>query len=147
MTEAAFQASIIKAAVAAGWTCRHDHDRRDLPEGEPDLHCTHDVHGTVWAELKSATGRPTLAQMQRLSDLTTAGERAYLWCPGCEEQIERALRLRPGALTGRSPFGEKRAGDPVYDAAREYGHQPTAAERIAAAQEREAARRAAVGAR
>ena len=132
MTEAELQVRIVKAARAAGWTVRHDPDRKHNPRNEPDLDMTHPQHGRVAAELKSDTGRPTLGQLQRLSELTTAGVRAYLWCPGCEEQIESALGLRPGVLTGTAPVYDGPGGQ----------HQPTAAQRIAEAESKQAAERA-----
>jgi hypothetical protein len=61
LSEAAFQAAVLRVAKGAGWSCYHVHDSRRSPAGFPDLVCVRDHVCLAW-ELKSADGVLTLQQ-------------------------------------------------------------------------------------
>lgn len=150
-------APIIKAARALGWLCYHDHDSRGLTEGRPDWEflwpatagrCP-GVSRHLWAEMKAGTRRSTDAQSERLANLRAAGE----WAE--EIRVDKPFdvaRLRVGlglSAQARNAGNQSRAQVVAKPGASEAriaelvaaGHGRAAAERIAAAELRDAERR------
>jgi hypothetical protein len=89
MSEAAFQAEVVRLAKALGWLVFSTWDSRHSPAGEPDLRLVRDR--VIWAELKSEKGKPTVLQKAALEALADAGAEAYLWRPSNMDEIIRVL--------------------------------------------------------
>jgi hypothetical protein len=92
ISEAAFQAAVIKVAKACGWAVMHVHDSRRSPAGFPDLFCVRGDRALAW-ELKSADGIVTLQQAHwlRLLGQVTRVE-ADVWRPEDWSSIVERLR-------------------------------------------------------
>lgn len=152
MTEAEYQDRVITAARARGWRVSHDPDSRRQEPGEPDLDLLWPGGGpcpgpcaALQIELKHGRGHRTAAQRRYANAAALAGLVVLeILCPDDLDQVEYALGLAPGTLTAAmtdaadvSPIGEaKPRRSPVASAereARELGHGPLAAQRIAAA--------------
>ncbi|HSX21338.1 MAG TPA: VRR-NUC domain-containing protein [Gaiellaceae bacterium] len=66
--------------LRGGWLAYHTHDSRHSASGFPDLVLAR--RGMlVFAELKDATSKPTLAQRDWLDALAAAHQHVYLWRP------------------------------------------------------------------
>ena len=91
MTEAIFQAQVIRIAKMNGWLVFHPRkvqgrDGRWMTAiqgdvGFPDLVFAHRLRGLIFAELKSAGGKVEPAQTRWLEELVLAGAEAYIWRP------------------------------------------------------------------
>jgi hypothetical protein len=46
----------------------------------------------IWAELKTATGKPTPDQTRVIAELRAAGARVYIWRPSDADEVARILR-------------------------------------------------------
>jgi hypothetical protein len=92
VSEAVFQAAVVRVAKEAGWAAMHVHDSRRSPAGFPDLILVRDNVQLCW-ELKSADGVVTLAQAHwlRLLGQVTRVE-ADVWRP--DEMAMLVERLR-----------------------------------------------------
>lgn len=93
MKESELQAAIIEMAHYSGWLVYHTHDSRRSNPGFPDLVMVHPKHKiTVFAELKSATGRLSPEQQLWADALHTVCNlqtlRYFLWRP---EDLDDAL--------------------------------------------------------
>ena len=89
MSEAAFQAEVVRLAKALGWLVFSTWDSRHSPAGEPDLRLVRER--VIWAELKSEKGAPTVLQRQAGILLEAAGAEYYLWRPSMMDEIIRVL--------------------------------------------------------
>jgi hypothetical protein len=107
MTEREFQKAVIRTARQFGWKVWHFHDsRRSIGKGVmvgdtdargfPDLVLVHPGTGRIlFRELKSDTGRMTVAQVAALADLSAAGADASVWRPRHMPVIVNSLSYRP----------------------------------------------------
>lgn len=96
MSERALQDAIIdpKRGVATllGWTAYHTHDSRHSAPGFPDLVLVRPPR-IVFAELKTATGKLSEAQVHWIALLGACGAEVYLWRPDdLHGQILEVLR-------------------------------------------------------
>lgn len=114
LTEARFQAQVVKLAELFGWTVRHDsasNQRSTCASCQHPLRCAtcgavpriiRNAAGmpdlllirrprVVWAELKSDRGKLTAAQLAMLTELRACGQEAYLWHPKDFDTLERVL--------------------------------------------------------
>lgn len=97
MTEAQFQAAVIKLARTLGWRVFHVPDSRRVTErGMPDLTMIHEgQRRLVFAELKSAVGRLRPEQEVWLRVLREAGAEVHVWRPAdLDEVVPAALGIR-----------------------------------------------------
>ena len=93
MLEREWQAQVVSAAQALGWTTYHTHDSRRSDKGWPDLVLVRDR--LVVAELKTATGRVSSEQRMWLDLLKSAGVETYLWRPDDADEVLAVLsRIR-----------------------------------------------------
>ena len=91
LTEAQFQRQVTDLAAWHRLRVFHSGDsRRDTGTGFPDLVIV-GPGGVVFAELKTATGRPTRAQLDWLDALRATGIDAYLWRPTDLPRIRAVL--------------------------------------------------------
>ncbi len=88
-SEKEFQARVVALAKSKGWRCFHPYDSRKSEEGYPDLTMVRRDR-VIFAELKVKGRKMTEAQIAWLNDLHEAAE-AYLWTPGCWNDIARIL--------------------------------------------------------
>lgn len=79
MTEKQFQTQIIMVAKANGWTVYHTYDSRRSAPGFPDLVLVRD--GVLFREIKTNTGRISMAQQEWGDALTKAGADFKVWRP------------------------------------------------------------------
>lgn len=88
--ELPFMEAIRMLARHQGWLCFHAYSSRKSEPGFPDL-CL--VRGTslLFAELKDATGQPSLEQTEWLYALEYGGYEAYLWRPQDWPEITERL--------------------------------------------------------
>lgn len=96
MTEAQFQQAVVDLARLRGWLTFHVHDsRRGLGAGFPDLVLLHQATGELmFVELKTSSGRVSMAQQTWLDALQRGGHAARVWRPAhfTTGQIQSALR-------------------------------------------------------
>lgn len=92
MTEKDLQESIIELAGWLGWTCYHTHDSRRSRPGFPDLVLWRGSR-LLFVELKSATGRLSVAQEQTLDELAETPAEVYIWRPSSWDQGDIAELL------------------------------------------------------
>lgn len=97
MDENTLQASVIALAERAGWLIHHETDSRRSKPGLPDLICAHPIHGTVFIELKTETGKLRPAQMRWRTTLIANGSRYYVFRPRDRDVLDHLL------LTGTYP--------------------------------------------
>ena len=75
MSEKALQSAVVEAAQYGGWLVHFVADSRRSPAGWPDLTLVHMTTGRViYAELKTARGRLTIAQAVWLDALRIRGD-------------------------------------------------------------------------
>lgn len=91
ITEKAWQAKVVEAARWQGWHVFHPYDMRRSEPGWPDLTL---VRGQrlVFAELKSATGRLTPAQVSVLGMLQQTAAEVHVWRPSDWDDVLCVLR-------------------------------------------------------
>lgn len=110
MTEAELQNWIIELARLFGWLVHAERPARTQrgwrtpiqgDPGFPDLVMAHQVHGVIFAEVKTKSGRLSLEQMAWADILCDAlyveefqpqRTRYYLWRPSHQDEIEAVLR-------------------------------------------------------
>lgn len=81
LSETQLQGLVTDLATQLGFLWFHDHDSRRNKAGLPDLILVHPRTGrTIYAELKSATGKERPDQTKWLAALRIRNE-AYLWRP------------------------------------------------------------------
>ena len=93
LSEADFQASILKQAKTFGWLCYHTYDSRRSAPGFPDLVLIRDGC-LLMSELKTEKGRLTWNQKEWLWELVkmnSAVFRVDLWRPGDIDYIVSTL--------------------------------------------------------
>lgn len=99
MSEADFQQAVVDLARIRGWLAFHVHDsRRGLGAGFPDLVLLHERTGELlFVELKTSSGRVSMAQQTWLDALQRGGHDARVWRPAhfTTGQIQRALCPTP----------------------------------------------------
>ena len=101
LTEAQFQGAIVDLAQYFGWRIFHPRTVRTITghhltaytghAGFPDLVLA-SPGGVIFAELKTAKGRPTEAQQAWRAMLEAGGAEYYLWRPADWWEIEKRLR-------------------------------------------------------
>ncbi|WP_239404671.1 hypothetical protein [Frankia sp. Cj3] len=89
MSESDFQSRVGDYARLRGWLLWHEADSRRNTAGLPDLIMLRER--LVMAELKSASGRPTVQQRNVLALLAAAGVESYLWRPADWNQVMEVL--------------------------------------------------------
>jgi hypothetical protein len=95
ITEAAFQAAVVKISRANNWLWYHTHDSRRSPSGFVDGVLAKAGHPLYLVELKTDTGQVTPAQAAWLEALgQCTGVVAEVWKPAQLEEI--VARLRQG---------------------------------------------------
>ena len=95
--EKTVMAQLLQVARLRGWITYHTHDSRRSPEGFPDLIVVRPEpgRGDVYAwELKSARGKPTMAQQLWLSALDGKCISASMVRPADFEDLTRLLERR-----------------------------------------------------
>lgn len=104
ISEAQFLRAVLDYAELHGWRSAHfrpamnRRGRWETPmtgrdaKGFPDLVLVRDR--IVIAELKSATGRPSIEQVEWIAVLKRAGVETYIWRPGSWPEIEATLAMR-----------------------------------------------------
>lgn len=113
--ERVFQAQVMELAARFGWRVAHfrpsqTRDGRWLTAisgdpGYPDLTLVHPRRGVIFAELKTATGRPTREQLRWLEALaygSRVGTHVALWRPDDLQAIAELLST-PTAETAHPP--------------------------------------------
>ena len=95
MPEEQLLADIRALATRLGWLCYHTHDSRRSQAGYPDLTLTNGRR-VIFAELKTATGKPTQEQATWLALLRHAGQECYLWRPADWPEVVRVLSQGEG---------------------------------------------------
>jgi hypothetical protein len=95
MSEAQFQAEIVKLARINGWLVYHPYDSRRSPEGYPDLTLAHPNGRLIFAEVKTTKGKTTAAQDAWLAVLGNLGRYvdAYVWRPSDWNFIHQELTV------------------------------------------------------
>ena len=101
INERQFQTAVIELARWEGWMVYHPLPAQNArgtwrtaqagDNGFPDLVLAHPERGVIFAELKTAIGRPTPNQTLWLDTLTAAGVEAYLWRPSDIQTIRTRL--------------------------------------------------------
>jgi hypothetical protein len=81
ITEAAFQRTVVELLRLHGWRIYHTWTAIHSPTGFPDVIACHPVYGLRFLELKTNTGRLSLAQTGWIEDLTQAGARCHVLKP------------------------------------------------------------------
>lgn len=86
-------------ATMLGWKLNyHTLRSKGSRSGFPDRVLVRDR--VVYAELKTAIGKPTDGQIEWLDGLARAGAEVYLWRPADLDEIARILTRHYGDLTG-----------------------------------------------
>ncbi|MGD0386400.1 MAG: VRR-NUC domain-containing protein [Solirubrobacteraceae bacterium] len=96
MTEKQFQQQVVDWARFNHWLVYHPHDSRHSAAGFPDLALVRDGR-LVFAELKTARGRVSVAQHEWLAALAASGCETHVWRPADWPVIERTLARQPSA--------------------------------------------------
>ena len=91
ISEAQFQAQVIRYAELMGWRAYHTYDSRRSAAGFPDLVLVKRPR-IVFAELKSGRGRVSPSQAAWLAELRACRQEVFCWRPSDWEEIERVLR-------------------------------------------------------
>ncbi len=92
MPEAAFQEKVLDLCKWLRLKVFHTYDsRKSAGPGFPDLVIV-GPGGTIFAELKSTTGRVSASQTEWLDALKASGEQVILWRPEDWKDVERRLR-------------------------------------------------------
>ena len=89
MTEKQFQTQIVMVAKANGWIVYHTYDSRRSEPGFPDLVLVRDR--VLFRELKTNTGRVSVAQKDWGDALTKAGADFKVWRPSDLKAIIKEL--------------------------------------------------------
>lgn len=94
ITEAVWQATIMRLLKDAGYMTFHVHDSRRSPSGWPDVAAIKPAGGTLYlCELKTETGQVTPAQQAWLEALAgCTGVVAECWRPAMLQEIVETLR-------------------------------------------------------
>jgi hypothetical protein len=91
-TEAQFQRKVRQLATLTGWRSYHTRDSRRSDPGFPDLVLVNAKQArTIFAELKTQTGRLTEHQKLWLASLADAGQETALWRPADLDDIKQIL--------------------------------------------------------
>ena len=91
MAEAPFQEKIIDFCDWLRLLHYHVYDSRRSSSGFPDLVIVGPA-GTVFAELKSTSGKVSFAQQEWHTRLNESGAIAYIWRPEDWDDVERILK-------------------------------------------------------
>ena len=92
MTEKQFQTKIVMVAKANGWIVYHTYDARRSAPGFPDLVLVRDR--VLYREIKTNTGRVSVAQKNWGDALTKAGADFAIWRPRDLKSIVKELARR-----------------------------------------------------
>lgn len=90
MNETQFQNKVIDLCRWYRLLYYHTHDSRRSQPGFPDLVIV-GKHKVIFAELKSATGKVSMAQQEWIEKLNHAGAEAYVWRPQDWPHVERVV--------------------------------------------------------
>lgn len=91
MREKDLMQAILDAACLLGWRCYHVFDSRRSVPGFPDIVCLKDGRCVVY-ETKTATGKPTPAQLDWLADFNAAGIPAKIVRPADLDDVLSELQ-------------------------------------------------------
>ena len=92
MTEAEWTAKIRETATLYGWFSYHTHNSKFSEKGWPDFVLGHPRrHRTIFAELKTETGKLSDAQRVWLTHLTACGFETALWRPSDMDTVLAVL--------------------------------------------------------
>jgi hypothetical protein len=105
ITEKAWQSYVIDLAKYNGWHVFHalpvKNERgawRTATQGDngfPDLVLAHPTRGTIFAELKSTTGRLSKDQIAWIQVLYNSGANVHVWRPADRERVTEILTKDP----------------------------------------------------
>lgn len=98
-SERLFQDAVIKIANMNGWDAHHVRAgkfgtiyKTDGLPGMPDVLFIHRKwHGMFWAELKTAAGRLSATQQERIEQLRRNGAEVHVWRPHQMQEIADRL--------------------------------------------------------
>lgn len=90
LTEKEFQSQVVTLARILGWLVYHPYDSRRSEPGFPDLTMVR-AGRLIFAELKSETGKVTLAQKDWANELALSDAEYYLWRPADWNMLKRIL--------------------------------------------------------
>lgn len=89
--EPLWQKAVERMFRQLNWRTQHFWDAMNARAGWPDLVAWHPVSGkTIWAELKTETGRVTASQRDTLLELAIANE-VWLWRPSDASEIAAVI--------------------------------------------------------
>ncbi len=91
MTEAQWQRRITDLCNLLGLKWHHETDSRKSKKGFPDLVIV-GPGGTLFAELKSDTGRVSAEQREWIERLNDSGAECWVWRPSQWNVVEHRLR-------------------------------------------------------
>lgn len=91
LTEKQWQQRVLDYAALRGWMSYHTFDSRRSTPGFPDLVLLRDRR-LVFAELKTDTGRLSVAQAEWLDALLLATREVYTWRPADWPEVMETLR-------------------------------------------------------
>lgn len=103
ISEAQWQANVLRLADLGAWTSYHTHDSRRSRKGFPDLVLIRPGEMLV-AELKTDTGRLTPEQEQWLYLFATAGVETQVWRPRDLAAVTARLHQHPSPMTAAPPI-------------------------------------------
>lgn len=105
LSEKAWQSFVVDLAKWNGWHVYHALPVRNEKgvwrtatqgdTGFPDLVLAHPTRGTIFAELKSATGRLSDNQIAWIGVLKASGAEVYVWRPSDRPQVTQILTKDP----------------------------------------------------
>ena len=90
LSEADFQAQIVKLATTRGWRVKHEYDSRRGDPGWPDLRMLRPPRA-IDVEVKTEKGRLSKDQREVLDLLAACGQVVYLWRPSDWDTIVEIL--------------------------------------------------------
>ena len=96
ISEASWQRTVTETAAFLGWMIYHTHDSRHSVSGFPDLVLVRER--IVYAELKTATGKLTAAQVAWQHALVAAEGEHHVWRPDDFDEVVAVLKRRQLSL-------------------------------------------------
>lgn len=119
VNEGAFTRAVVRLARGLGYQCYHTTFSIRSEPGYPDLHLVRIIvepgeviTRSLFAELKTATGKLTEHQVKWLDILSMAGHECYLWRPGERNNQAIADVLQADADPGPEAYGRWLPPDP-----------------------------------
>lgn len=103
LTEAAWQAEVVRTARALGFLVYHTYDSRRSDKGFPDLTMVRRDR-VLFAELKTQKGRIRPEQRVWLDRLAAGPGEVYLWRPDDAPEVEAVLGSRHAPPSPRTAW-------------------------------------------